>query len=376
MDTRDLLTDAFSRLAPLTRELVEGADGDLLHARLDPQANTLAWLLWHTARQQDVQVAALADREPVWTAEGWADRFDLPLDVDDFGYGHEPDDVAAVRVADPTLLSGYQDAVAAMVDAHLATLDADALDRVIDASYDPPVTVGVRLVSVVGDALQHLGQAAFLRGVLERRQERIADDFDQRAATWDDDPTKVERARFAAEAVLAAVDPRPDARVLEYGAGTGLLAQHLAPRVGPLTLADPSSGMRAVMQAKVERGILPDAQVVDLDLSQPVDDVGPFDLVALLLALHHVPDPAPVVANLAEVLAPGGSLAIVDLEPEDGSFHGEGFEGHPGIDPDRLRTWCEAAGLGEVDVVPCGTMERHGQDYPLFLATARRPAQR
>ncbi|MFA9444929.1 DinB family protein [Egicoccus sp. AB-alg6-2] len=168
MDTRELLTDAFHRIPPLIRRHAEGADDRLLHTRPDPEANSLAWLLWHTIRQQDAQVAELAGRAEVWAADGWRDRFDLALEPDDHGYGHDADQVALVRVDDVDLLGGYQDAVTAMIDDYLATATAEDLDRVVDDRYDPPVTAGVRLVSVVGDAMQHLGQAGYLRGLLER----------------------------------------------------------------------------------------------------------------------------------------------------------------------------------------------------------------
>lgn len=168
MDTRALLTDAFHRLPQLVRQYAEGADDHLLHTRLDPEANPLAWLLWHTVRIQDVQVAELAGRAEVWTAEGWVDRFGLPLDPTDHGYGHLAEQVASVRIEDPGLLVGYQDAVSAMTDAYLAGVGPDEFARVVDAAYDPPVTAGVRLVSILGDAFQHLGQAGYLRGHLER----------------------------------------------------------------------------------------------------------------------------------------------------------------------------------------------------------------
>lgn len=168
MDTHALLTDAFHRIPALARRHAEGADDNLLHTRPDAGANTLAWLLWHTARQADAQVAALAGRDQVWTTDGFVERFGLSLDPADHGYGHSPEQVAAVRVDDPQLLVDYQDAVTAMVDDYLATADADELDRVVDDSYDPPVTAGVRLISVLGDALQHLGQAGYVRGLLER----------------------------------------------------------------------------------------------------------------------------------------------------------------------------------------------------------------
>ena len=168
MDASQLLTDAFHRLPPLVRHLADGADDHLLHTRLDDEANPLAWLLWHTIRIQDAQVAELAGRDEVWIAEGWVDRFGLPLEPEDHGYGHRSDEVARVRVTDPGLLAGYQDATMAMVDGYLAELDPAELARIVDDAYDPPVTAGVRLVSILEDAYQHLGQAGYVRGILER----------------------------------------------------------------------------------------------------------------------------------------------------------------------------------------------------------------
>ncbi len=125
--------------------------------------------------------------------------------------------------------------------------------------------------------------------------------FDERAATWDDDPGHVDRARAIATALRAAVALRPDLRVLEYGAGTGLLAQELAADVGEITLADPSAGMREVVAAKIDAGVLPDARVSDLDLAtDPLPDER-YDLVVALMALHHIPELEPVLTGFAEV---------------------------------------------------------------------------
>ncbi|MFO7778560.1 MAG: DinB family protein [Nitriliruptoraceae bacterium] len=168
MDTHALLTDAFHRFPPLVRRHAEGADDHLLHTRPDPDANPLAWLLWHTIRVQDVQVADLAGREQVWTAQGWVEWFALALDPGDHGYGHDREQVASVRIEDPGLLVGYQDAVTAMIDGYLGEVDAEEFARIVDDGYDPPVTAGVRLVSILGDAFQHLGQAGYVRGHLER----------------------------------------------------------------------------------------------------------------------------------------------------------------------------------------------------------------
>jgi len=166
MRSADLLLDHFDRIGELGASVVEGLTADRLNTRLQDSANSIAWLVWHAARVQDDHVADVAGREQLWTANGWADRFHLPLEPGDIGYGHSPEQVAAVRVSDPSLLTGYLDDVVAATRSYVETLSDDDLDRVVDERWDPPVTLGVRLVSVVGDDLQHLGQAAFVRGLL------------------------------------------------------------------------------------------------------------------------------------------------------------------------------------------------------------------
>lgn len=162
-----LLTDAFDRIAGQVRAVLDGATPAMLAYRPDDAANSPAWLLWHLARVQDDHVADVAGTEQRWTAGGWADRFALPFDVADTGYGHSPQEVAAVR-ADADLLLGYHEDVHAATIAYLGTVAAADLDRVVDEGWDPPVTLGVRLVSVVADDLQHVGQAAYVRGLAER----------------------------------------------------------------------------------------------------------------------------------------------------------------------------------------------------------------
>ena len=161
----DLLADAFARI----RDNVHGAVDDLspeeLSSRPDGHGNSIAWLVWHLTRIQDDHIAGVAGIEQVWTAGGWVERFGLPFDAGDTGYGHTSDDVAAVQ-ADPDRLLSYHDAVHAQTSQYLSTIDADDLDRVVDDRWDPPVTLSVRLVSVVGDDLQHVGQAAYVRGLL------------------------------------------------------------------------------------------------------------------------------------------------------------------------------------------------------------------
>ncbi len=201
--------------------------------------------------------------------------------------------------------------------------------------------------------------------------ERYNPDFDERAATWDD-PAKVERSRFVADAVVAAVSPDRGTRLLEYGAGTGLFTEALAERVGPAVLADPSAGMRAVMATKVADGRLRDARITDLDLAS--DDVElpdeHFDLIVTVMVMHHVTELDLVFRRFRTLLAPGGKLCIVDLDAEDGSFHGEGFTGHHGFDRADLARRLRTAGFDRVEVSDCGRAERDDGTWPMFLAVA------
>jgi hypothetical protein len=167
VDALELLIDGFDRVGPALHRCLDGLDGAALTHRLDPQSNTIAWLAWHMAREQDAQVAPLAGTEQVWTAAGWYQRFALPFEPRAMGYGHSADEVAQV-VADPALLLGYLDATTAATRAYLQRLTAAELDEVVDSRWDPPVTRGVRLMSVLADDLQHLGQAELVRGILDR----------------------------------------------------------------------------------------------------------------------------------------------------------------------------------------------------------------
>lgn len=198
--------------------------------------------------------------------------------------------------------------------------------------------------------------------------------FDARAATWDDDPAHVERAGVVAEAIRDALPLSPNVRLLEYGAGTGLVSEALVDDVGPITLVDTSTGMRDVMRAKVEAGVLSTARVWDLDLATaPVTVDEEFDLIVTVLTLHHLPGLEAVLSNFAALLASGGHLAIVDLDHEDGTFHGHDFDGHHGFDHDSLGAQLGRAGFTGVAFRPCHHVVREGRPYPLFLATATRP---
>lgn len=164
-----LLLDAFTRIRDGVGRVLDGLGPDQLSRRLDDDANSIAWLVWHLTRVQDDHLADAAGDEQVWTSAGWADRFGLPFPVEATGYGHSSSDVAAVRGITSELLAGYHDAVFERTARYLGGLDDADLERVVDPGWNPPVTLGVRLVSVVSDDLQHVGQAGFVRGALQRR---------------------------------------------------------------------------------------------------------------------------------------------------------------------------------------------------------------
>ena len=167
MRSADLLIDAFGRIREVVDSAVDGLTPDQLSWRADRDANTVAWLVWHLTRIEDDHVADAFGTEQAWTARGWAERFALPFDTAATGYGHSSAEVAAVRL-DRDALSGYHHDVADRAVELLGGVTDDALDRVVDERWDPPVTLGVRLVSVISDGLQHAGQAAFVRGLIER----------------------------------------------------------------------------------------------------------------------------------------------------------------------------------------------------------------
>ncbi|MEU3655523.1 DUF664 domain-containing protein [Streptomyces sp. NPDC032161] len=169
MNSADLLTDAFGRVRETVHAAVEGASRADLHARLDDGANTIAWLVWHLTRVQDDHVSDASGTEQIWFTQDWASRFDLPFEQSATGYGHSASEVAAVRVGSPDLLLGYHDAVHERTLEFVRGLDGRALNRVVDEAWSPPVTLGVRLISVISDDLQHAGQAEFIRGSLARR---------------------------------------------------------------------------------------------------------------------------------------------------------------------------------------------------------------
>lgn len=169
MNHRELLLEAFGRIDTHVDEILDRLPSESLHVVIVPGTNPIGWLLWHLVRQWDVQLAAAFGTTQVWVDGDWATHFDTDPSPSNLGYGHTAEQVAAFHVAAAEDLRGYERAVAERTRELLRDLDADALDRIIDRRWDPPVTLGVRLVSVVDDAVQHAGQAKYLRGQLERR---------------------------------------------------------------------------------------------------------------------------------------------------------------------------------------------------------------
>ncbi len=165
----EVLADAFGRVRQEVHAAADNLTADQLAFRPDRAANSIAWLVWHLTRIQDDHIAEVAGTEQVWTAKDWGGRFALPYDLRETGYAQSADEVGAFHVKSGELLTGYHDEVYQASLDFCATLSDADLDRVVDESWDPPVTLGVRMVSVISDDLQHVGQAAYLRGLIERQ---------------------------------------------------------------------------------------------------------------------------------------------------------------------------------------------------------------
>lgn len=205
--------------------------------------------------------------------------------------------------------------------------------------------------------------------------------FASQAATWDDDPRRVERARRAADAIAAEVPVDPSWSVLDYGAGTGLLAFALADRVGDMLLLDFSDGMVEVARRRIadsgRAGMR--AEVHDLTRAE-VPEGQKFDLVISMMVMHHVDDVPLLLKQLARATVDGGWIAVLDLEPEQGEYHDPGFTGHHGFKRGMLRRALSAAGFGHLTVRRVLEVDKEvdgvSRTFGVFLATARKDAQR
>ena len=167
MNVDELLTEAFDRLPDLVQAAVRGLTAQQLHTPPAEGANTVAWLVWHLTRVQDSYIAELTGEEQVYITGDWAPKFGLKPDPGDTGYGYTAQQVEAVRPTGPKVLTDYYQAVHERTAAYLGGLQAADLDKIVDEAWDPPVTLGVRLISILNDDTQHVGQAAYVRGLLK-----------------------------------------------------------------------------------------------------------------------------------------------------------------------------------------------------------------
>jgi Protein of unknown function (DUF664) len=165
--TSDLLAEGFARIRDGVTAVLGGITPDGLTWRPDPSANSVCWLVWHLTRIQDDHLAAAFGRPQIWESEGWATRCPVPYAAGETGYGMSPEEAGRLSLP-ASLLAGYHEAVAARTASLMVGLTSDDLERVVDRRWDPPVSLAVRLVSVVADGLQHLGQAEYVRGLASR----------------------------------------------------------------------------------------------------------------------------------------------------------------------------------------------------------------
>src|SRR5688572_9039451 len=167
MECRDVVIDALGRVEEDVRRCLDGLSPEQLAFRPAEQANSIAWLAWHLARVQDDHVSDLAGLSQAWLDDGWHARFGKPADAGDVGFGDAADKVAAFQPSSASLLLDYYVAVHARSLSFLEGVQAADLDRELDEpQWETPVTVGVRLVSVVNDCTQHVGQMAYIRGLI------------------------------------------------------------------------------------------------------------------------------------------------------------------------------------------------------------------
>ena len=166
METHDLMSDTYGRVLELLTSVLDGLSDEDIHWQPRPDCNSIGWLAWHLTRQHDAQIASLMGEEQLWLSDGWHQRFGRPADADDVGFGHTTEQLAAFRAPDAATLLDYHKAVLDRSDGYFTTLSASDLDRELDEPWFQPLPrVGIRLISIVDEAIVHAGQAAYLRGL-------------------------------------------------------------------------------------------------------------------------------------------------------------------------------------------------------------------
>lgn len=197
--------------------------------------------------------------------------------------------------------------------------------------------------------------------------------FDSQAAEWDKDPKKIERANHTAQLIVETLDLNGDEKLFEFGAGTGLVSQHLAPHVGAITLADNSSGMRDIISQKIAAGVLKDAQLSTSDLVAGQLPDERYDLIIASLVLHHVADVPALLSAFARILNPGGVACVIELDSSGGAFHAhlDHYDGHDGFAREALEKDFLKAGFADISFHEAGSIVREDGQYSLFLVNAR-----
>ena len=200
------------------------------------------------------------------------------------------------------------------------------------------------------------------------------DRFDRAAATWDELPRRVQLARAVADAIARQVRLSQDLDVLDFGCGTGLLTLALQPLVRSITGADTSTGMLEVLERKVDEQGLRNVRTVLLRRGEQVAPAPRFHLIVSSMTLHHVADVAPLLGRFHEQLHAGGSVALADLDREDGSYHEDGSDVfHLGFDRSELQELLAGTGFIDLGAATAFVVHKEGRDYPIFLITGRKP---
>ncbi len=168
MEWQELITDGYGRVLEILEKALDGLTLDDLKEQPHPDCNNMGWLTWHLTRVQDDHIADLMGEKQLWIKDKWHARFNRPQDRKDIGFGHSPEDVVAFKSPDVESLLAYHRAVLDRSRRYMSNLSATDLDRELDEPwYQPVPTVGVRLVSVMSDCLQHAGQVSYVRGLLK-----------------------------------------------------------------------------------------------------------------------------------------------------------------------------------------------------------------
>ncbi|HEX2967489.1 MAG TPA: class I SAM-dependent methyltransferase [Bacteroidales bacterium] len=201
-------------------------------------------------------------------------------------------------------------------------------------------------------------------------------EFDLKAKAWDSNPMHVARSAAVAEHIMKLIPVNRNMKALEFGAGTGMTSMHLSDKLQHITMMDNSQGMVDIMEEKIRNGKIVNLSAVRFDLEKEDYKDGKFDLIFTQMVLHHVSDTGRIIKKFADLLNKGGYIAIADVYSEDGSFHGTGFNGHKGFDPEDLSKLLNRNGFYNTTHMPCFTIEKAIEDgtmkkFDVFILTAQ-----